>query len=119
MFRESIQKMIERLDPPTGATGILMGFDGISVDSYSRPGTPDVQTVSMALTHVIAQVKRSTQGAHLGQFREMEVKTDKLALLIRIVTDRYFLVLGVSPEGNLGKARYLLRLLSPQILAQL
>jgi len=73
----------------------------------------------MALTHVIAQVKRSTQGAHLGQFREMEVKTDKLALLIRIVTDRYFLVLGVSPEGNLGKARYLLRLLSPQILAQL
>ncbi len=118
MFRDSIQKMVDRLDPG-GAAGILMGFDGIAVDSFSRPGTIDVQTVSMELAHVVAQLRRSAQGAHLGGLREMEVRTDKLALLIRLVTDDYFLVFGVSPDSNLGKARYLLRLLSPLIRADL
>jgi predicted regulator of Ras-like GTPase activity (Roadblock/LC7/MglB family) len=127
MFRESIQKMIDRLDSPGGATGILMGFDGIAVDSYVRPSTVDapadapvdVQTVSMELTHIIGEIRRSAHGAHLGGLSEMQIKTDKLAVLIRLVTDDYFLVFGVPSDGNLGKARYLLRLLAPQIRAEL
>ncbi|MBC8131665.1 MAG: hypothetical protein H7X95_01685 [Deltaproteobacteria bacterium] len=119
MFRESIQKMIDRLDPVGGAAGILMGFDGISVDSYARPGTMDVQTISMELAHIIGQVRRSAHGSQMGGLREVEVKTEKLAVLIRLVTDEYFLVFGVHPDSNLGKARYLLRLLAPQIRAEL
>lgn len=119
MFRESIQKMIERLDPAGGAAGILMGFDGISVDSYARPGSPDVHTISMELTHIIAQVRRAAQGAQMGGLRDVEIKTDKLAVLIQLVTEDYFLVIGVPPDSNLGKARYLLRLLTPQIRADL
>lgn len=119
MFRQTIQKMIDRLDPGGGAAGILMGMDGISVDSYARPGTMDVQTISMEVAHVIGQLRRAALGAQLGGLQEVEVKTDKLAVLIRMVTDEYFLVFGVPPDGNLGKARYLLRLLAPQIRAEL
>ena len=119
MFRERIQKMVDRLDAAGGAAGILMGLDGISVDSYERPGTADVQTISMELAHIIGQIRRAAHGAQLGGLRELEVKTDKLAVLIRLVTDEYFLVFGVSPDSNLGKARYLLRLLAPQIRAEL
>jgi predicted regulator of Ras-like GTPase activity (Roadblock/LC7/MglB family) len=127
MFRESIQKMIDRLDSPGGATGVLMGFDGIAVDSYVRPasvdapvsGPVDVQTVSMELAHIVGQIRRSSQGAHLGGLREMQINTDKVAMLIRLVTDDYFLVFGVPPDSNLGKARYLLRLLAPEIRAEL
>lgn len=119
MFRERIQKMVDRLDAPGGAAGILMGFDGIAVDSYTRPGAADVQTISMELAHIVSQIRRSAHGVQLGGLREMEVKTDKLAVLIRLVTDDYFLVFGVPPDGNLGKARYLLRLLAPEIRADL
>ena len=119
MFRETIQKMLDRLDSPGGAAGILMGFDGIAVDSYVRPGGVDVQTVCMELAHVIAQIRRTANSAHIGALREMRVKTDKVAMLIQMVTDDYFLVFGVPPDGNLGKARYLLRMLAPQIRAQL
>jgi predicted regulator of Ras-like GTPase activity (Roadblock/LC7/MglB family) len=119
MFRDSIKKMMDRLDPAGGAAGILMGFDGIAVDSYVRPGAVDVQTVAMELTHIISHVRRSAQGAQIGGLREMQVKTDKLALLIQLVSDDYFLVFGVEPDTNLGKARYLLRLLAPLIRADL
>jgi predicted regulator of Ras-like GTPase activity (Roadblock/LC7/MglB family) len=119
MFRETIQKMLDRLDSPGGAAGILMGFDGIAVDSYVRPGAVDVQTVSMELAHIIAQIRRTAHVAHIGGVSEMQIKTDKVAMLIRVVSDNYFLVFGVAPDGNLGKARYLLRMLAPQIQAQL
>ena len=60
MFRENLQKMIDRVDG--GVAGILMGFDGISVESYARAGTgPDIQTVGMELAHVISQVRRAAQ----------------------------------------------------------
>lgn len=119
MFRESIQKMIDRLDPAGGATGILMGFDGIAVDSYARPGTLDVSTMAMELAHVIAQIRRTTSGSKLGALGEVQVQTDKVAVLMRLVSDDYFLILGVAPDGNVGRARYLLRVLAPEIRAAL
>lgn len=120
MFRQSIQKMVDRLgDADGGAAGILMGMDGIAVDSYSRPGSADVQTVSMELAHIIAQIRRSTQTMGAGALSEMTVRTDKLTLVVRLVTEEYFLAFGLPAQGNLGKARYLLRLLAPQIRAEL
>jgi predicted regulator of Ras-like GTPase activity (Roadblock/LC7/MglB family) len=119
MFRESIQKMIDRLDPPGGATGILMGFDGIAVDSYTRPGVLDVQTMGMELAHVVSQIRRSAQGGRFGALGEVQLLTDKVAVLIRLVSNDYFLILGLAPEGNLGRARYLLRVLAPEIRASL
>jgi predicted regulator of Ras-like GTPase activity (Roadblock/LC7/MglB family) len=119
MFRESLQKIVDRLDGAGGAAGVLMGFDGIAVESYGRAGLPDVQTISMEMTHIVAAIRRSAQGARIGGLSEMQVKTDRLALLIQLVSDDYFLVLGVPPDGNLGKARYLLRLLAPEIRSQL
>lgn len=119
MFRESIQKMIDRLDPPGGATGILMGFDGIAVESCARPGVLDVQTMALELAHVISQVRRAANSARLGALAEMQILTEKLSVLIRLVSDDYFLVLGLGPECNVGKARYLLRLAAPEIRAAL
>ena len=119
MFRDSIQKTVERLDGAGGAAGILMGFDGIAVDSYARPGSVDVQVVSAELAHVIAEVRRTANGAGIGALQEMSMRTDKLAVLIQLVTRDYFLALGIPSDGNLGKARYLLRMLAPEIRAQL
>jgi predicted regulator of Ras-like GTPase activity (Roadblock/LC7/MglB family) len=119
MLGKTIQKMIDRLDSAGGASGILMGFDGIPVVSYVRPGSVDVQVVSMELAHIIGQIRRSAHIAQIGGLREMQIRTDRIVVLIRLVTDDYFLVFGVSPDGNLGKARYLLRLLAPQIRAEL
>ena len=119
MFRDTIQKTIDRIDGIGGAAGILMGFDGIAVDSYVRPGSADVSTIAAELTHIVAEIRRTMGGAGNGVLAEMTVRTDKLAVLIQLVTKDYFLVLGVPADGKLGKVRYLLRLLAPQIRAEL
>jgi predicted regulator of Ras-like GTPase activity (Roadblock/LC7/MglB family) len=119
MFRDSLHTMIDRLDPKGGAAGLLMGFDGIAVESYESPGVAGMSTVSAELAHLIAQIRRSLRGAGIGGLGDMTLRTEKLAVLIEILTENYFLALGLPPDANLGKARYLLRLLGPQLRPQL
>ena len=118
MFRENLQKMIERLDG--GVAGILMGFDGISVEAYARSSAgPDIQTVGMELAHVISQVRRAAQALEVGGLREVVVRADNLVVLVYVLNSEYFLACAIKPEANTGKARYLLRLMAPQIQSEL
>ena len=118
MFRENLQKMIDRVDG--GVAGILMGFDGISVESYARPGaSPDIQTVGMELAHVISQVRRATQALEVGGLREVMVRAENLVVLVHVIDNDYFVACAIRPEANAGKARYLLRLMAPQIQSEL
>ncbi len=119
MFRDSLQKLVERVDG--GVAGILMGFDGISVEAYTRPAEPgtDIQTVGMELAHVISQVRRAAELLEVGSLDEVTVRAEKLTVLVRALNEEYFLAFAVRPSGNFGKARYVLRLLAPKFKAEL
>ena len=58
-FRENIRKLVDKLDG--GVAAVLMGFDGITVDSFAKTGydgaLPDIQTLSMEFAHLIAQAQ--------------------------------------------------------------
>jgi len=119
MFRDSLQKMVDRLTG--GVAGILMGFDGISVDSYTKPGEEaiDIQTVGMELAHVVAQMRKAAEQLGSGSLREITLKADSLVVLVYLISSEYFVACAVKPEASFGKARYLMRLLAPQIQAEL
>jgi predicted regulator of Ras-like GTPase activity (Roadblock/LC7/MglB family) len=121
MFRESIQKLVERVDG--GVAGILMGFDGISVEAYTRPQpegqATDIQTVGMELAHVIGQVRRAAELLEVGGLTEVTLRAEKLVVLVRALSDEYFLAFALRPDSSFGKARYALRVLAPKIQAEL
>ena len=119
MFRDSLQGMVDRL--AGGVAGILMGFDGIAVDAYTKAGEEgvDIQTVGMELSHAVKQMREAAEQLEVGPLRELTLRTDKLVVLVYLVTDEYFVACAVKPEASFGKARYLLRLLAPQIQAEL
>jgi predicted regulator of Ras-like GTPase activity (Roadblock/LC7/MglB family) len=119
MFRESLQKMVDRLEG--GVAGILMGFDGISVDSYTREGEDslDIQTVGMELAHAISQVRKAAEQLEVGLLGEVALRTERLVVIVHLLNEEYFVACAVRPAANFGKARYLMRLLAPQIQAEL
>ncbi len=118
MFRDSIQKMVDRVEG--GVAGILMGYDGISVESYTKDeSNPDIQTVGMELSHVISQLRRAAELLEVGGLKEVTMRADKLVVLVYALNDEYFIACALRPDGNFGKARYLLRLLAPQIQSEL
>lgn len=118
MFRQTLQKMVDRLDG--GVAGILMGFDGISVDAYTRKDEKtDIQTVGMELAHVLTQVRKAADQLEVGRLREITLRADDLVVLVSLLNEEYFVACAVRPGANFGKARYLMRLTAPQIQAEL
>jgi predicted regulator of Ras-like GTPase activity (Roadblock/LC7/MglB family) len=119
MFREVLQKLVDRVDG--GVAGILMGFDGISVEAYTRPveKDTDIQTVGMELAHVIGQMRRAAELLEVGKLQEIVMRAEKLTVIVRALNEEYFLAFAINAKGNFGKARYVLRLVAPQIQAEL
>ncbi|HEY2901669.1 MAG TPA: roadblock/LC7 domain-containing protein [Polyangia bacterium] len=121
MFRENLQKLVSRLDGAVGS--LVMGFDGIALDSFTRDGqggqVADLHTVAMEFGHLVGQARGAAERAELGGLREVTIRTDKLTVVMLLLTKDYFLACGIVPTGNVGKARYLVKLAAPQIRAEL
>ncbi len=122
-FRESIEKLLNGIEG--GVSCVLMGFDGIMVDTYSKVGavdgggTPDIQTLMMEFAHLISQARRTLESVDAGALEEFTLRTEKMTLVVRLLTPEYFLACAILPTGNLGKARYLMRLTAPGLRADL
>jgi predicted regulator of Ras-like GTPase activity (Roadblock/LC7/MglB family) len=118
MFRDSLKRIVELTD---GAlAGLLMGFDGIAVESYTRGGQAiDINTVGMEFSFILTQARKAAEILEVGAIREVTIKAEKLTLTICVVSPEYFLALALTPEGNFGKARYLLRIAAPRLQQEL
>jgi hypothetical protein len=47
------------------------------------------------------------------------VRADDLVVLVYVLNPEYFIACAIRPDANAGKARYLLRLMAPQIQSEL
>jgi len=121
MFRQNIQKLIDKLDG--GIAGVLMGFDGIALDSYAKSGfgdsLPDIQTLAAEFAHLVSQARRTVQSLDAGALAEVTIRTDTVTLVISVVTPEYFLACAMLPAALVGKARYLVKLTAPRLREEL
>lgn len=118
MFQESLKRLVTETEG--GLAALLMGFDGIAVDSHvGGLETSDIQTIGMEFSFILSQVRKATEILELGGVNELTIRADKLTVMIRVLSADYFLALAIKPEGNLGKGRYLLRTLGPRFQAEL
>jgi predicted regulator of Ras-like GTPase activity (Roadblock/LC7/MglB family) len=118
MFRENLQQMIDGVEG--SLAGILMGFDGISVDAYTRKDvTTDIQVVGMELAHVISQVRRAAEMLSGGGLTEVILRAEKLTVIAHVLNAEYFVAGAYQPDANFGKARYYVRRAAPRIQSEL
>jgi hypothetical protein len=55
----------------------------------------------------------------VGGLEELTVKAQRLVLVCRMVSPQYFVAVAMAPEANFGKARFMARMATPALLAQL
>jgi predicted regulator of Ras-like GTPase activity (Roadblock/LC7/MglB family) len=118
MFQENLKRLVT--DTEGGLAGLLMGFDGIAVDSFAMTGSAiDITTVGMEFSFILTQVRKAAEILEVGGVNEIAIKCESLTILIRVVSKDYFVALAIKPEGNFGKGRYLLRVVAPKMQADL
>jgi predicted regulator of Ras-like GTPase activity (Roadblock/LC7/MglB family) len=107
MFNEILQSIVEGTGGGIGA--VLMGYDGIAVEEYFKPCEGvDLHLVAVEYANVLKEIKKTVKILNVGVMEEVSVKTEKFYVIIRTLTDGYFVVLTLGRTGNFGKGRYLL-----------
>lgn len=118
MFKEALQSAVDRTDG--GVAGLLMDFEGIPVESYSREASAfDIEAVGAEVSVVVKAIQRASEMLEAGETREVAFKSEKMVTLIRVINDSYFVAMTLVPDGNFGKGRFMLRLLAPQLKSEL
>jgi predicted regulator of Ras-like GTPase activity (Roadblock/LC7/MglB family) len=118
VFAETLKKVVDNVDGAVAA--VIMGLDGIPVETYIRNSDRiDVNTVAMEFSFILGQVRKAGDSLQVGGLEEMSVKANRLLLVCRMLTPLYFVAVALAPEGNFGKARYLMRMAGPSLTAQL
>ncbi len=118
MFKEALQELVEGTEG--GLAGLLMDSSGIALESYAKADSPfDINTIGIEFSVVISSIKRASVMLEAGKAHEIAVGSDRLVTIIRTLGESYFLALAMTPEGNFGKGRYLMRTAAPKIMAEL
>lgn len=118
MFAETLKKVVDNVDGALAA--VIMGLDGIPVETYVKANDRvDVTTVAMEFSFILSQVRKAGDSLAVGSLEELTVKAQRLMLVCRMISPQYFVAIAMAPEGNFGKARFLARLATPTLVAQL
>jgi len=70
----------------------------------------------MEYSVILTQISKAAQMLEAGEAREVSIQAENLTTVIRMLNREYFVAVTLSPQGNLGKARFLLRTLTPQLV---
>lgn len=98
--------------------GVVMGFDGIAVETVSHDGNVDISKIGMEFSFVLGQVRKAAELLEVGGLHEVTIRSGELTFMIRVLNEEYFLGIALTPNGNFGKGRFLMRLAIPELLAQ-
>jgi predicted regulator of Ras-like GTPase activity (Roadblock/LC7/MglB family) len=117
-FREHLQEVCRGVDGALACS--LMGMDGIEVDTHVQSDSGiDVKSMWVELTGVLQTARDAALAHQAGGLAEFSVGTDRMVTVGRLVSPDYFMVVALAPDGNQGKARYLLRVTAPRVAAEL
>jgi predicted regulator of Ras-like GTPase activity (Roadblock/LC7/MglB family) len=118
VFADTLKKVVDNVDG--GIAAVIMGLDGIPVESYVKVNDRvDVNTVAMEFSFILGQVRKAGDSLQVGSLEELAVKAQRLLLVCRMLTPQYFIAIALMPDGNFGKARYLVRLATPALVSEL
>ncbi|MFL6228497.1 MAG: roadblock/LC7 domain-containing protein [Pyrinomonadaceae bacterium] len=109
MFRETLEKMIERTEGATGA--LIMGMDGIAVEKVltSEAREANLDVAATEFTTLVRSAQRAGVDIGLGQVNEVVLGFDDVSVLIRLFTRDYFVMLAIGKSGNIGRGRFEMR----------
>jgi predicted regulator of Ras-like GTPase activity (Roadblock/LC7/MglB family) len=89
-----------------------MGGDGIAI-AQAHPRTPsaqvDISAAGVEFERILAEVGKASDAIGGGAVGELVVTLARVTLIFSVVEDDVMLVVALTPDGSLGKARYLIR----------
>lgn len=112
-FDAVLSEIVESCSGCVGA--VLMGNDGIAIAEHKSDGVPEgplaeeIGTAGVEFTRILEEIRKAADALGGGSMTETVVSLSRFTLAFRMVDSDTFLAVVLTPDGNLGKARYLMR----------
>jgi predicted regulator of Ras-like GTPase activity (Roadblock/LC7/MglB family) len=108
-FSKTLQTIVNRVEGGAGA--VILGIDGIVIERYVKDmqSDLDLELIATELSTLLIRSMHTASDTGLGDLREMMFATELMTFLLRPITAEYFLLFGLNPGGNIGRARFELR----------
>ncbi len=113
-FKSILQEIVNGCGGGLGAA--LMGNDGIPIEEFvsSSPSarellSEEIGTAGAEFGRILAEITKASDALGGGLLHETAVVLSRFTLIFRSVDEETFLVVALAPDGNIGKARYLIR----------
>jgi predicted regulator of Ras-like GTPase activity (Roadblock/LC7/MglB family) len=104
-----------------GIGGALMGSDGIPIEQVEASALPasfegdpqsladDVAALGVEFGRILEEARKAADSLGGGAVEEACLRLERFWVLLRGVDADTFLAVVLAPDGNLGKARFLMR----------
>lgn len=112
-FSDVLKEAVDKVDGAVAA--MILASDGIPVQEYVIEKLIDLTGLGAEASAMIRDVGYAAENLGLGQAREFSIVSDTCGIIMRKITDEYYLSLVIKPEGNYGKGRYVLKTMIPKI----
>jgi predicted regulator of Ras-like GTPase activity (Roadblock/LC7/MglB family) len=112
-FASILQEIVDECGG--GLAAALMGADGLPIEQVEASGEVreslenEVDVLGVEFGRILDEVRKASDSVGGGGLEEVSVRLAKFWVLMRMVDEETYLVLAIEPEGNAGKARFLMR----------
>lgn len=115
-FSPILREIVEKVDGAVSA--LIIGADGMPVEEYAAEKLLDLDDLGAESSAMIRDINLAAETLGLGEAREFSIVSDRCGIIMRKITPEYYLGLVITPEGNYGKGRFVLRTTIPKIAGE-
>ena len=98
-----------------GLAAALMGADGIPIEQVEASGedrespSNGIDVLGVEFGRILDEMRKASDSVSGGALEEVSIRLANFWVLMRVVDEETYLVLAIEPDGNAGKARFLMR----------
>lgn len=117
---EHLKSIVE--ETPGAAGAVLMGFDGIAVEQYTKAQDSqryDIEPVAMELSLRFIELRKAAESLDLGRVHDITLKAERGTVLVRVLSEEYFVAVILKDSAHFGRGRWQLRRNSEKLRIEL
>ncbi|NVB38272.1 roadblock/LC7 domain-containing protein [Pseudenhygromyxa sp. WMMC2535] len=97
---------------PGAKAAILMGFDGIAVEQWVAPQyeqDTDIESMAMEFSFRFLELRDAASSLEMGQISDITLKAEYGTVIVRVLSQEYFVAVVLETAAHMGKGRWILR----------
>ena len=112
-FASILQEIVDECGG--GLAAALMGSDGIPIEQVEASGearesvSSEIEVLGVEFGRILDELRKASDSVAGGALEEVSIRLTNFWVLMRTIDDETYLVLAIQPDGNAGKARFLMR----------